>query len=466
MRAKPIRGVNGALTISTVTRTVGCALLLGAIGAGCQMAEQTIRVPVKAVTAVVPGSKPPAIDPAALQLELQRYGDEYASRTSSALDEYAVLAGTPEARRQALQWKVSVTSASVMIASGASPIVGLMDMLAMSTITRTALEEVWVKTDGGAAFQPWLDASRALEGEAWILAGNCLTAEQQQELRDSIRQWWTNNPKAHAGFFARPAEFSSLVRQTVARPDRPGSVFSLVGIDPTAGLEPAVREVTRTRLFAERALYMAQRMPFLLRFQTELLTEDLLRQDQVTSALTSVERLSHAAESASVTAAALPDRISAERAAILAALEAQEGKLRELSAELGRSLAAGEKMSASVNTTLTTFDALMKRFGVGEPPAAGAVVETNAPPFNILDYARTAEEIAGMAQQLDALLTNTRATLDSPALEKQIAAVSQLSASARDDAKSVLNHAFLLLAGLVVLICLAAILYRRACRRN
>jgi hypothetical protein len=464
MTAIPIRGVNGLLMISAMTRTLGCALLLGLTGAGCQVADETIRMPVKAVTSVMPGTKPPAIDPAALQLELQRFGDEYASRTMNALDEYAALAGTPEARRQALQWKVSVTSASVMIASGASPIVGLMDMLAMSAITRTALEEVWIKTDGGAAFQPWLDTCRSLETEAWTLAATYLSVEQQQELRDAIRQWWTNNPRAHAGFFARPAEFSSLVRQTHSRSDRPGSVFNLVGIDPTAGLEPAVREVTRTRLFAERALYMAQRMPFLVRFQTELLTEDLLRQDQVTSALTSVERLSHAAESASETAAALPDRISAERAAILAALEAQEGKLRELSAELGRSLAAGEKMSTSVNTTLTTFDALMKRFGVGEPPPAGAVANTNNTPFNILDYARTAEEIAVMAQQLDALLTKARTTLDSPAMEKQLAAVSQLSAAARDDAKSVLNHAFLLVAGLIGLVCLAAILYRRACR--
>ena len=40
----------------------------------------------------------------------------------------------------------------------------------------------------------------------------------------------------------------------------------------TAGLDPAVREVTRTRLFAERAMFTFQHMPFLLRWQTELLT--------------------------------------------------------------------------------------------------------------------------------------------------------------------------------------------------
>jgi len=42
-------------------------------------------------------------------------------------------------------------------------------------------------------------------------------------------------------------------------------------VDPLAGLDPAVRELTQTRLFADRALYVVQRMPRLLRWQTELL---------------------------------------------------------------------------------------------------------------------------------------------------------------------------------------------------
>jgi antitoxin component HigA of HigAB toxin-antitoxin module len=426
-----------------------------------------MRLPVKGVTAVLPATKPAEQpDLAAMQLEIQRLGDEYAARTLVALDDYAALAGTAEARRQALGWKVSVTSGTVIIASGPSPLTALMDMLALSSITRIALEEHWIKTGDGAAFQSWLDTSRALETEAWQLAAPHFSAEHQRELKDAIRQWWESNPKARVGFFSRPAEFSSLVRQTGNKPAASNSVFRMVGLDPTMGLEPAVREITRTRLFAERALYMAQRMPFLVRLHSELLSEDLLRQPVLTSALASVERLSQSAESASKTAEALPDKISAEREAILAALDAQEGKLRDLAAELGRTLEAGEKMSASVNTTLTTFDTLMKRFGVGEPSATARGSNTNAAPFDIRDYARTADEIATMAQQLDALLTNARATLDSPALDKQVAAVSALSASARDDARAVLNHAFLLAAGLIVLAALAVILCRRAGTRK
>jgi hypothetical protein len=174
-------------------------------------------------------------------------------------------------------------------------------------------------------------------------------------------------------------------------------VFAVVGLDPTAGLDPAVREVTRTRLFAERVLFVTERLPFLLRWQTEALAQDVFRQTEVTDALASLDRLSRAAEVASRTAEALPNRVTAGRQALLAAMEGQEGKLRALSAEVGQTLAAGERLAVALNTTLTTFDALMKRFGVGEAPRSAP--GSGARAFDILDYAHTAEQIAAMAER-------------------------------------------------------------------
>ena len=448
------------------------ALLLLAL-AGCTMVEDTAKMPARMVQAAVPASKSGAIDPALLQTELMRYADEYSSRTTAALDEYARIAATPQARHHALTWKVSVGSASVAIASGPNPLVNLLDLLSLATITRTAVEEFRTTSPEGAVFQPWLEASRALETNAWVLAGNFLTAGQQQELRASILAWWQANAGDRTGFFARPQEFSALIRQMGQKPDRPGSVFSLVGLDPTAGLDPAVREVTRTRLFAERAIYAAQRMPFLLRWQTELMTDELVHGPGVAATLTnltrltdSADRISRAAESASQTAAQLPDRITAERKAILAELQIQEGRLRELSREIGFTLASGEKMSASLNTTLQTFDALMKRFGVGEPATNTAAAKTNTVPFNILDYAHTAEQITAMARQLDVLLKDTGATLDSPALQQRMKDLGAVSNRATADAKSVLNHAFLLGAGLVLLTLACALAYRAIAHRG
>jgi cell division septum initiation protein DivIVA len=296
-----------------------------------------------------------------------------------------------------------------------------------------------------------------------------LTPEQRAEMRDTIRRWWEANPGVHTGFFARPGEFSSLIRHSGEKDggkgNKPGSVFSLVGLDPTAGLDPAVAEVTRTRLFAERAMFMAQRMPYLVRWQAELLADQFLRQERVASVVQSADRFSQAAESASATAAQLPDRITAERKAILEALETQEGRLRELSAEVSRTLAAGEKMSTSLNTTVTTFDVLMKRFGVGEP-STKAAPDTNSPPFNVLDYAQTADRLSVMAKELDTLIKDASGSVDSPAITRRMQDLLSVTERASAEAKSVLNHAFLLAAGLVLLTFVCALVWRRLVSRN
>jgi hypothetical protein len=212
-------------------------------------------------------------------------------------------------------------------------------------------------------------------------------------------------------------------------------------------------------MFAERAMFVAQRMPFLLRWQAELISDELLADEQVATALNSVQRLSRAAEVVSQTATQLPDRITAERKAILAELDTQQGKLRELSDGVTRALAAGEKMSTSLNGTLVTFDGLMKRFGVGE--ASTKPADNNSPPFNILDYAHAAEKVAIMARELDGLMKGITSTMESPALRRQLQDVAAVSERAKADAKSVLNHAFGLGAAMVVLAFACALAYRR-----
>jgi hypothetical protein len=439
---------------------------------GCRFVEKTARMPVEAVTGLLPGTESTQPDLAALQVELQRYADDFIGRTAAALDEYARRVATPDARSEALGWKLVLGSSAIGIASSPNPTANLLDFLGLTTLMRIVLEEHWLKTAHGPAFQPWLDASRTLEANAWKLAEGILKPEQQQELRDAIRQWREENPKVHSTVLARPREFVEVIRGGGGKTQMPGSVFSVVGLDPTAGLDPAVREVTRTRLFAERAMFTAQRMPLLLRWHIELLADQLLHGPEVTTALTnaarlaeSADRVSRAAESASQTAAQLPDRITAERKAILAALETQEGRLRDLSVEIERTLAAGENMSASLNTTITAFDALMKRFGVGDP-ATNAAPDTNSPPFNILDYARTAGQIATMAKELDGLIQNAGSTLDSPALNQRLRELGAIAERAKADAKSVLNHAFLLGAGLVLLTFACALAYRRLTPRG
>ena len=57
-------------------------------------------------------------------------------------------------------------------------------------LTRKTIEDYWMLTPDGPAFQPWLETSRRLETNAWQLAANVLKPAQVDELREAIRQWY------------------------------------------------------------------------------------------------------------------------------------------------------------------------------------------------------------------------------------------------------------------------------------
>ena len=245
-------------------------------------------------------------------------------------------------------------------------------MTVFVTVTRMALEEHWQPKVFGESALPMLESCRNAETEIWRLAGTVLKPEQQTELRQAIEVWHRQNPLPESVLAARAVGFASQVAEaSKADTAKPGSVFDLLKVDPLSGLDPAVREIAQTRLFAERALFVTQKMPMLLRWQTELLSVNAVEMPAVQQLVTNSTQIAASVERFARVAEQLPGQVSTEREEILKALQAQENKLTPLVNEVRQTLTAGSQMSTSLNTTLTTFDAVMKRFGVGETNNAG-----------------------------------------------------------------------------------------------
>ena len=247
---------------------VACSCMLSFTG--CQVARKTASLPTEMVAAVARGPQQKQPDPALLQSELLRFTDDFFGRTSAGLDEYARKANTAEAHEQATKWKVTLCTSALGIATGANPTANVVDLLGLATLTRAFVEQEALKVEPRGALGLWLENTRTLETNAWRIAGEVLSEAQQEEFRAAITRWLEENANTGSDFFSRPQEIAMDLRQSRGKATQPGSVFSLVGLDPTAGLDPAVREVTRTRLFAERAMFAMERMPFLLRWQTEM----------------------------------------------------------------------------------------------------------------------------------------------------------------------------------------------------
>jgi hypothetical protein len=220
-----------------------------------------------------------------------------------------------------------------------------------------------------------------------------------------------------------------------------------------------VREIAQTRLFAERALYVTQKMPMLLRWQTELLSLNATETPAVQQLVSNSTQLAVSVERFARVAEQLPQQFSTEREEILKALESQEQSLTPIVNEVRETFASGTQMSTSLNTTLTTFDALMKRFGVGETNNASPR-NTDAEPFRIQDYGQTAARLEAAARQLTELLVTLDRTIGSTNLLQLSAQVGPAVQQAQIGGKEVVDYAFRKGVLLIIIALLAAFILR------
>ncbi len=442
-------------------------LWLSIWGMGCRLVKTVAEVPVQTISAFTPGkSNQPAANLADLQQTLMRYADNYLTRISLGIDQLkrGTNAATPI---EVLQWKIGFATSTLSIASGPNAVANTLDMTVFATLIRNMVENYWIPNVFGESARPLLTACQNDEKEIWRIANTILTQQQKDELRQSIETWQKANPLPESVLAARALGLASEVtKATRSTTTKSSGVLDLLRIDPLAGLDPATREIAETRLFAERALFIAQQMPTVIRWQVELMTLTTLAQPAVTQFVTNTTQVSDAVNRLVTLTEQLPGQIATEREAIVKTLEAQEAGLTGLSSDVRQTVVAGTQMSTSLNTTLTTFTELMRLFGVGDtnqpPPNPNA---PPAAPFNILDYAKTAAQLEVTAKELTVLVNTLDQTLASTNLAKLSAQVSPVVQQAEVSSRQVVDYTFwkgLLLVGLALV---AALLYRFAATR-
>ena len=261
-----------------------------------------------------------------VQDSLLRFAHEYSMRMVGGVDN--LRRGTEAlSPAEVLQLKIAIGSETWSIASGSNAVANLIDMTVFVTVMRMTLEDYWQPKVFGKSALPMLAYSQSAEADIWNLAGKVLTPEQQTDLRQSIAAWHHQNPLRESLVALRSLDFASRVEalgQNEVR--KPGSVFSLLNVDPLAGMEPAVREVAQTRMFGERVLFVTQKMPTLLRWQTELLSVNAVEMPAVQQLISNSTQLSVSVERFAYVAEKLPEQLSTEREEIIKALQTQKKK--------------------------------------------------------------------------------------------------------------------------------------------
>ena len=286
----------------------------------------------------------------------------------------------------------------------------------------------------------------------------CSNRRKQQELWDLINEWHAKNPNQRYVGQIRFREFvSALGRMPSQSATAPTSIFSLLYLDPLAGLDPTAAAIEETRELGERVMYYTQRMPSLLSWQAEVLAYQLADQPASQQVLDDADRLATSSEIFAQTAQQLPQLINDQRQAaiqqILDGLTAEGNKSRDLLTETRLTLDSAGTAATNLNAAIQSLTAFVQYVSPTNTSPSSAT--TNSPPFNVLDYGVAASKIGAAAGNLNALLASVNQS--TPQLEK-------LGQQTKTDADEVVRHAFIY--GLILILILlsgsvlAALIYR------
>lgn len=434
---------------------IAAALAAALAISACKAVQTVAEAPGKVTQAMMPGGGKSELRPLTeLHTAVLSFADSCAERMLAETWAFSQAVGTPEARIQALEWRLRITRSIYNAATGPIPLENMLDLMILMVGGRVAVEQRWLQSEWAADLQRMPAKFAELEERGWAILEEFYARDEVSKLRALAKEWEVQRAGKDEDLTVKPPNFLEVLKQLRTDESSSSGLLGFFQLDPLAGLEPAAREVALSRQFAERMLFWAQRVPSLIEDEVELAVLRAQRLPEVQGTLADVARVSAAAETLAATAAALPQHVASEREAALSQLSAEitaqrEGLVRDLETaqapletllgESRQTFQAAAAMSTELAAALHALDGFVGRFDKPGDPAAAAAPSEPAPdqprgkPFDITDYGATAERIGVAAGELRELV----ATLDA-----SLPQVQQIVDTAAQRGDATVDHAF------------------------
>lgn len=210
-----------------------------------------------------------------LRTLIMNFADHYNQMVGQAADGLQKANDDPDMRAGIHSMKLFPCSAAFSIAIDPNPQLALLDMGILVYLQGSVWRDNLPKRYGEKA-AGMIAAQDELEAAYGEIALRVLGADKLGELKALAQDWRRAHPDQRYVSYIRLSDFSDAGRQ-----QWPGkgpnflsiggllSVFQLVNMDETT------RSVDEARMLGERGLYLAQRMPNLLRWQTQMLMYEM-----------------------------------------------------------------------------------------------------------------------------------------------------------------------------------------------
>ncbi|QFY43703.1 hypothetical protein F6R98_14590 [Candidatus Methylospira mobilis] len=409
--------------------------------------QKAVEWPVKNMNELFTAQTPAKpVDLVALQDSLLRFTDSYVGSVSQSTGKLK-RDGVALSREQQVALNLKLTSDMLSLATSANSLINLINMVVYVSTMRIMVGENWTPSQNGMDEMPLLAVLRDREENIWEIASQWLTAEQRLQLRQAIEQWRKigSRTQQNSSGFASISLVNQILSDTeVKEATNKQSVFTLLDIDPLASLDPAAKELTETRLFGERTLFLSKRMPQIIAWQLEQLTAQSIEQPEVKAMVSSAEQIAAAGVRIGGVLEQAPSLIRSERKNLIAELNSAQAGLTALSVQFGSVFEQGGKMAEATGKTLEAFRALTVQLNEN----AG---HTGSQTFDVHDYEVLAARVDTAAEHLTELLRALQPGLEPAAVAKLTALIGTLTQQTQQSGQAMIDYAYRKILTMVVL---------------
>ena len=370
------------------------------------------------------GSLPPS-EAQLLRQDLYRYADHFTATTNVVADEIAFRTRNREIQELALRWKLRFIPAMQHAVLAEDPRYALLDAwgLTVQIQEHNRLQRVRdLLSDEDERLLN--DTAAKLLARVEKIAESRLDPESFAAAREDVVAFARDNP-------ASPRLAQALMRASDHAATGAGFGLQSILAIPIGGLAEGADALARISRVAVVLAEIVQDLPERTRWQTEMLLLEIDSMESVRGILDEINLVSRSLDTASATAAALPERMRVELDRAVKSLEESQSELQSTIAATTRAFetldgafvtvgagardvtAAGEALVRAAETWSATTDsigevvAVIEKMsqddvpGAGDPGAKGVT--------EVVSYTRAAEEIRLAAVELRALFEDLHA---------------------------------------------------------
>lgn len=211
---------------------------------------------------------------AELQEDLQRFTGQFIDRIAQGMDEALATDPNDAAADQALRLALLYGTSAINIATESLPALGVIDMMVFLRLNHEVLVEHWVPDVLGERGQSLVMAFERSEEQLAPIASKILDSAQQKKIYAMVDDWRRANPQMIRVEVMRLTDFSTYAGTVAtARADEVGGIL--------ADVKEATEAADEALLLGERAMFLATRIPFLLRLQVRVAGREEMRDAKV-----------------------------------------------------------------------------------------------------------------------------------------------------------------------------------------